>query len=127
MAITPFADSPRNGGLGDRPYAVIDLAGPSSYTQLSRGAANTGALPTGGQAINPANFGLTAPLEGIFMVGLSTSGTYGVEAVQLTSYNQGEGNATWSLMWYVTSTGAEVGAGVALNNEIVRLVAFGPY
>lgn len=125
-----FADSPRNGAWGDRPYSVIDWNGPASYVQLVRGAANAspGQPPaSGGQAIGPANFGLTAPMEGIFVVGVSTSGTYTVLAVQLTNYNLGNGNPTWTLIWIVTATGAEVGAGVALNNETVRLIGFGPY
>jgi hypothetical protein len=125
-----FADSPRNGAWGDRPYSIIDWNGPASYTQLARGSANASpAQPpaSGGQAIAPANFGMTAPLEGIFAVGCSVSGTYSVEAVQLTNYNLGNGNPTWTLIWTVTSTGAEAAGGTALNNEIVRLVAFGPY
>ena len=126
--ITPFADSPRNGAWGDRPYALIDFAGPASYVQLSRAVANTaGAVPTGGQAIGPSNFGLTAPLEGIIQVGASSTGNYSVEAVQLVSYNQGQANATWALVWTVTSTGAEVAPGTALNNELIRLIGFGPY
>lgn len=129
MAITQFADSPRNGAWGDRPYAIIDWAGPASYQQVQRNSPNGGGVPTtgGGQPIAPSAFGLTAGLEGIFMVGLSTSGTYGVAAVQMTSYNQGQPNATWALFWFVTATGAEVAASTALNNETVRLVAFGPY
>ena len=127
-AIMPFSDSPRNGAWGDRPYAIIDWAGPSSYVQVVRATPNTNAVPTtGGQAITPSSFGLTAPIEGIIMVGCSTSGTYGVEAIQQTNYPTGTGNATWILEWYLTSTGAEVTAGTALNNENVRLIAFGPY
>lgn len=124
-----FADSPRNGAWGDRPYSVIDWNGPASYTQLTRGTPNASpaSLPTGGQAINPAAFGLSAPIEGIFCAGSSTSGTYTVEAVQLTAYNQGNGNATWALIWTNTSTGAEVAGATALQNETVRLIAFGPY
>ena len=122
MAVTAFADSPRNGAWGDRPYAIIDYAGPSSYTVIT-----TGPPATGGQAIGPSNFGLTAPLEGIFMVGASTSGTYGVVAVQLTAYEQGSGNLTWALMWYVLNTGAQVSANTNLSAETVRLVGFGPY
>lgn len=124
MSVVPFADSPRNGAWGDRPYAIIDFAGPGApgYVQVT-----TGSPPTGGQPINAANFGLSAPLEGIFMVGVSTSGTYGVEAVQLTSYNQGLGNATWALLWYVLHTGAEVAGNTDLSGETVRLIGFGPY
>ena len=122
MAVTPFADSPRNGAWGDRPYAIIDFAGPASYTQVT-----TGTPPTGGQAIAPSNFGLSAGLEGIFPVGLSTSGTYSVHALQLGGLNQGQGNATWALLWYTAATGAQVAGAVNLSAETVRLIGFGPY
>ena len=125
MAIVPFADSPRNGAWGDRPYAIVDLAGPSSYTQVTNGTAP--AQPTGGQAVTPSTFGLVAGLEGIFQVGGSTSGTYIVQAFQATGYNQGYGNPTWILRWIVAATGAEVAGAVNLSGETVRLVAFGPY
>lgn len=122
MAVTPFPDSPRNGAWGDRPYAIIDWAGPASYTQVS-----TGTPPTGGQAITPSAFGLTAPIEGIMFVGGSSDGQYGVEPVQATSYNQGQGNATWTLLWYVLHTGAEVAGATNLSGVTVRMIAFGPY
>ena len=126
MAVTTkFPDSPRNGCWGDRPYAIIDLAGPASYTQVTNGTAP--AAPTGGQAVVPSNFGLVAGLEGIFVVGSSISGTYTVQAFQATSYNQGSQNATWLLRWIVAATGAEVAGAVNLSAEIVRLIGFGPY
>jgi hypothetical protein len=86
-----------------------------------------GSPPTGGQPIAPAAFGLVAGLEGIFAVGGSTTGTYLVRAIQLTSYNQGLGNPTWALQWVNASTGAEVAGATNLSAETVRLVAFGPY
>ena len=122
MSITPFADSPRTGAWGDRPYAIIDLAGPSSYTVVT-----TASPPTGGQAVTPATFGLVAGLEGIFMVGASKTGTYGVRAMQATAYNQGQNNGTWIVQWFVLATGAEVTAATNLSSETVRLIAFGPY
>jgi hypothetical protein len=126
MIITPFADSPRNGAWGDRPYAPLDWTGPASYVPVVNNSANPLAPPTGGQAINAANFGLATPnIEGIFVVGSSISGTYTVQAFQYAAYNQGQGNNTWLLRWIVAATGAEVGAGVNLSAEIVRLVAFG--
>ena len=130
MAITAFADSPRNGAWGDRPCAIIDWAGPASYTAVVNGAAP--ALPTGGQAITPSAFGLggnqaSAGLEGIFVVGSSLTGTYTVQAFQTTAYNQGFPNPTWSLRWIIAATGAEVAGAVNLSAEIVRLVGFGPY
>jgi hypothetical protein len=125
MALQQFADSPRNSAWGDRPYAIIEWAGPSSYTQVSNGTAP--ATPTGGQAITPSNFGLGCGLEGIFMVGGSVSGTYVVQAFQTTAYNQGSNNATWLLRWVVAATGAEVTGTTNLSGEWVRLIAFGPY
>jgi hypothetical protein len=122
-----FADSPRNGAWGDRPYSVIDWAGPASYTQVVNGTGSPLAQPTGGQAITPAAFGLSTGLEGIFLVGGSTSGTYVVQAFQATSYNLGQGNPAWILRWIVAATGAEVAGAVNLSAETVRLVAFGPY
>ncbi len=122
MAITKFADSPRNGAWGDRPYAIIDFAGPASYTQVT-----TGSPPTGGQAITPADFGLVAPIEGIIPVSGSDDGQYEVVAIQLTSSNQGLGNATWALLWQIAHTGAEVTGAVNLSARTVRLIAFGPY
>lgn len=125
MAVTTkFADSPRNGAWGDRPYAIIDWAGPVLYAPIVPGAAP--ALPTGGQAIVPSNFGLSAGLEGIFMVGGSISGTYIVNAVQKTAYNQGQPNTTWALRWVIAATGVEAAA-IDLSAEIVRLIGFGPY
>ena len=122
MAITPFADSPRNGAWGDRPYAIIDLAGPASYTVVT-----TGTPPTGGQAVTPATFGLTTGLEGVFMVGGSDNGQYIVQAFQATSYNQGLGNPTWIIQWIVAATGAEVTGSTNLSSRTVRLIGFGPY
>lgn len=120
-----FADSPRNGCWGDRPYSIIDWAGPASYTAVTNGAAP--AQPTGGQAITPQAFGLVAGLEGIFCVGGSTTGTYVVQAFQATNYNKGYPNPTWILRWIVAATGAEVAGAVNLSAESVRLIAFGPY
>ena len=125
MAVIPFADSPRNGAWGDRPYAIIDWAGPASYTAVTNGTAP--AQPTGGQTITNTAFGLSAGLEGIVQVGGSTSGTYLVHAFQASAYNQGFGNPNWILRWTVASTGAEVAATTNLSGETVRLLAFGPY
>jgi len=127
MAITPFADSPRNGAWGDRPYAIIDWAGPASYTAVTNNTSNPLAPPTGGQAITPSAFGLVAGLEGIIVVGGSISGTYVVQAFQATAYNQGQPNPTWLLRWIVAATGAEYGGGTGTAGEIVRLIGFGPY
>jgi hypothetical protein len=125
MAVTPFADSPRNGAWGDRPYAIADIQGPVSYTPVVNGTAPAAA--TGGQAITPATFGLVAGLEGVDMICGSTTGTYIADAFQTTSYQQGQGNSTWILRWYVAATGAEVTNGTNLSSETVRMRAFGPY
>ena len=126
--IIPFADSPRNGAWGDRPYAIIDWAGPASYAQVVNDNVPPISVPTGGQAITPSAFGLTAGLEGIFVVGSSLTGTYTVQAFQAgAGYNQGNNNGTWLLRWITAATGAEVAAAVNLSAETVRLIGFGPY
>jgi hypothetical protein len=128
--ITPFADSPRNGAWGDRPYAIIDFPGPASYVQFTPGSANVaGSVPTGGQPIGPSNFGLSAGLEGIIMIGegISSSGNYYGWVFQITSYNQGQPNTTWAVAWFNTSNSVQVSPGTALNNELLRMVGFGPY
>jgi len=122
---TKFADSPRNGAWGDRPYAIIDHQGPNPYAPVVNGVSP--ALPTGGDPILAPEFGLGSPnIEGIFMVGGSLTGTYVVYAFQQTSYNQGSGNATWALRWVIAATGVEAGA-IDLSGEVVRLIGFGPY
>lgn len=126
----PFADSPRNGAWGDRPYAIADIQGPVSYVPLVLGIGNAGGpltSPSGGQAITPSNFGLVAGLEGIDVISGSTSGTYTVDAFQATAYQSGSNNSTWLLRWNNSVTGAEAGAGTNLSGEMVRLRSFGPY
>ena len=125
MALRQFADSPRNGAWGDRPYTLVEVAGPASYTQVVNGTAP--AAPTGGQALTGISLQLgpgTTP-EGIIPVGGSTSGTYVVQAFQTGAYAQGAGNQTWALRWIVAATGAEVAAAVNLSGEVVRLLCFG--
>jgi hypothetical protein len=125
MTLTQFADSPRNGAWGDRPYTLVEVAGPASYAQVVNGVAP--AAPTGGQALTGISLQLgpgTTP-EGIICVGGSTSGTYTVEAFQATAYAQGAGNQNWILRWTVAATGAEVAAAVNLSGEVVRLLCFG--
>ena len=125
MALTQFADSPRNGAWGDRPYTLVEVAGPASYAQVVNGTAP--AAPTGGQALTGISLQLgpgTTP-EGIIPVSGSTSGTYTVQAFQTGAYAQGAGNQTWALRWITAATGAEVGAAVNLSGEVVRLLCFG--
>ena len=121
MAVTPFADSPRNGAWGDRPYALIDFPGPTSYTIVSLGPPITG-----GQAVDNTVFGLSAGLEGIIAVTSSSDGQYGVEVIPLLT-PQGQPTKLWTLSWYVLHTGAEVTGTTNLSTVTVRLLAFGPY
>jgi hypothetical protein len=77
--------------------------------------------------VTTSTFGLVAPIEGIDMICGSTTGTYIADAFQATGYQQGQGNGTWILRWYVAATGAEVTVGTNLSNETIRMRAFGPY
>lgn len=124
MSSVTFADSPRNGAWGDRPYSITDITGPASYTAIANGTAP--AACTGGQALAASQFGLKN-LEGVVMISGSTSGTYVVEAFQQTGYYQGRANPTWALRWITAATGAEVSGATNLSGEQVRLLAFGPY
>jgi len=118
---TSFPDSPRNGAWGDRPYALIELTGPTSYTQVTNGAA-----PSGGQAVDNTTFGLSAGMEGIEQVCASNTGTYEVIAIA-APFSPLQPSKNWILRWLTSATGAEVGAGVNLSAETIRLRAFGPY
>ena len=117
-----FVDSPRNGCWGDRPYALIDLVGPSSYTRVSQGTY------AGGQVLHPADFGLVAGIEGIIVVSFSfnNGGPYWIFPFQVGQVD-GLGTPNWTLAWWNTATGNQVTANTDLSNEKIRLLAFGPY
>lgn len=86
--------------------AVIDHTGPKSYT-------------TGGQTLTASRYGLRS-LDYVGG-GISVSGTYVARGKAV-----GKGNrTTYTLVWFVVSTGAEVGSGVDLSAETVKLFAVG--
>jgi hypothetical protein len=106
---------------GNKPVSIVDVAGPSSYTQITL---STGAAPSGGQAVSARHFGLTA-LERI-EAGRSDDGTYQIVAY-LTPFNKNGTSPGAVLQWIVASTGAQAAANANLSARTVRLYAQGAY
>lgn len=115
--------------FGSKRAAVIPHRGPSSYTQITPGAAP--ALATGGDTVSASEAGMK--FIDFVAGGLTDSGTYRVEAIPTTvSGVVAEPGrimgvkATYRLRWVVVATGAEVAGAVDLDAEIVRLFVIGP-
>ena len=105
---------------GDQPWSVVDIAGPSSYTQLT--PANP--IVTGGQQISGATLGLNTSVVFCCALG-SDDGTYIVN-VFLKAFNPGQPSYTGVvLQWITAATGAEVAGAVNLSARTVRLLAIG--
>lgn len=99
--------------IGKRAVFVGFGTGPASYTQVT--AATAPAAATGGDTlILPLpNYYIDAVESGT----LTVSGTYYVRAV-----SSGTGaRRTWALMWFVTSTNAQVAAAVNLSSESIQI------
>ena len=102
--------------------SVITLSGPASYVQFT-------APSTGGQDVR--SLPEAGPKTVDFAIGGSSDdGTHRVEVVHYEAGAVPGGgtlaNATFVLKWYVIATGAEVGAGVDISAQIVRVLVVGP-
>jgi hypothetical protein len=106
---------------GNKPVSIVDVTGPSSYTQISL---SSGAAPSGGQAVSARHFGLTA-LERV-EASRSDDGMYQV-IPYLTPFNKNGTSPGLVLQWVVASTGAQVASSVNLSGRTVRLYAQGAY
>lgn len=115
MAGTFLADFP--AVPGNKPFTIVDIPGPASYTQV--GVATP---PTGGVTINAADIGLTN-IE-FFMVLGSDNGQYGGEPI-IDSTFLGRGAATVRFLAYVLNTGAQVTGATDLSGRTFRVFAFG--
>lgn len=106
--------------FGDKRASVMTLVGPASYTQFT-------APSTGGQDVQ------AEPQSGVKVVdyaqgGSSDDGTHRVEVVHYeASLVRGVSVADTAFVvkWYVIATGAEVGAGVDMSGQTVRLLVIG--
>lgn len=95
-----------NQTFGGFYYAPIDYSGSASYV-------------AGGDTIDPTSFGFNSYIW--TLVGaVAQSGDYFVVPRALNS-----GFTQWQLVWFSSSTGAEVGADTDLSSEKVRLSAIG--
>jgi hypothetical protein len=87
-------------------WSPLDISGSSSYV-------------AGGDVVSPQSFGFNSYIHEL-VGGVSQSGNYQAVPRALNS-----GFTQWQLMWFVVSTGLQVGAGVNLSGETVRLAAIG--
>jgi hypothetical protein len=106
--------------VGDRMMSIVDITGPSSYTQITAGTPPNG--PTGGQSLSAQACGLKA-IEDLFG-GLDNSGKYQVEGVALKAGSTPFPNSA-ALMWIIAHTGAEESGATDLHTYTVRLTVIG--
>lgn len=104
---------------GHRLWIILDVAGPSSYTQITPGVPPAG--PTGGQTVtSPPGFKWG---EFVWSMG-STSGTYAVN-VFFGTPQAGQPSTGITLQWIVATTGAEAAGATNLSTENARLMILG--
>jgi len=102
---------------GNRQYSIIHKAGPNPYVVVVAGTPPAG--PTAGQTVQASEFGLKY-IEFI-AGGLDESGTYLVFAAAGNPAT----SQTYTLIWIIAHTGAEVTVGTDLSTFKVRLTAIG--
>jgi hypothetical protein len=100
--------------------AIWEIAGPSSYTQITVGTPPAG--PTGGQVISAQALGLKAIEE--VVGGLDNAGHYVVQGCQL-GVGTGQFPNTCALIWIIAHTGAEESGTTNLSTFRVRLAFIG--
>lgn len=101
---------------GNKPVNIVNIVGPSSYTQIS-----TGSPPTGGQVVKATDIGMQQ-IEFCFG-GTSDDGQYGVEPI--LDGNPAGGASQMRLAWYVLNTGAQVSGATNLSARTMRLFVLG--
>lgn len=89
------------------------------YRQLFAGSGTGPAsYVTGGDSVTLENN--RRFIDVLFGGNLTLSGTYFVRSIPSAAQER----ATWKVKWFVTSTGAEVGAGTNLSGETIVLGGF---
>lgn len=105
---------------GNIPWSMLDIKGPTSYTQVS----NASPTPTGGQAVSIAQLGLSVSVIWACATG-SDDGQYTAHCL-LSPYNDLQGSLVGIVLkWIVTATGAEVAGATNLSSRTVRILAIG--
>ena len=92
--------------FGGMYWSPLDVSGSASYV-------------AGGDAISPQSFGFNSYIWSL-AGGVSQSGNYRAEPRALNN-----GFTQWQLVWFVVSSGLQVGAAVNLSGETGRLAAIG--
>jgi hypothetical protein len=97
---------------GDRILGACDHAGPASYVTVV-----TGATPSGGDTLYPAEMGLKYFSR--IIPGMSDDGQYIIHGVVVP------GGATAVLFWATANTGAQVGNATNLSARTAKIMAIG--
>lgn len=92
--------------FGNKIKICFDHQGPASYT-------------TGGETLGVSGLNIGG-IESVDSISSSISGTY-VARWLFNANALGEPFQTYKLQWFVLATGAEVGSGVNLSAEYIRL------
>jgi hypothetical protein len=125
MAATGFSTLLTHYGYpkspGDTPWAVLNVRGVGSYTQITPGVYPNAA--TGGQIVYAKDFGLSE-LDFVWAMG-SQNGSFLVNVFSGITSAPGEALTQVILQWKLANTGVEVGPGVDLAASTVRLLAVG--
>jgi hypothetical protein len=111
--------------FGNKKASIWDEYGPKSYPASGGVTITAKTLGWGGfDWFKVCNFQVATVNSQTVVVPLSFSGTYFATAA-FASTAPDSAVASVVMKWYVTSTGAEVGSGVDLSAEAVRVFALG--
>jgi hypothetical protein len=108
-------------GIGDRMMSIVDVTGPTSYTQITPGVPPAG--PTGGQVLSAQNVGLKV-IE-LVICGLDNSGTYTVDGARLPVAQGAEFPNSIALIWVTAASGAQVAGATNLSTFTTRMAFIG--
>lgn len=106
---------------GNKPFVLVDIDGPASYTAITPGTPITG-----GQEIivTPSGMGLNR-IEWAQSMGDST-GTYDV-VCYVSPFNRNNNTTTLILQWLTAATGAEVAGATNLSGSVIRVLMIGRF
>ena len=102
--------------FGQKRVQIALLTGPASYTQVT-----VATPPTGGQSLKSTDYGLK--FIDFAIGGVSDDGQY--EVVLTPTVNTPTGQASWTAIWKVAHTGAEVTGTTNLSARTVRVFLIG--
>ncbi len=108
-------------GTAAQIYGAADIFGGHAFTTIDyTGVASYVSGSTGGELLDPKQFGFANAILTVIGESIDTTGVYSVQA-QPTA----KGVTTWHLRWFTAATGAEVSNATDLHLITVKLSAIG--